>query len=362
MFAQVWSGALHGVNALLVSVEAHLARGLWRFYVVGLPDSAVRESSYRVRAALKTSGFRFPGGTVTVNLAPADLPKEGSAFDLPIALGILAAHEREITNETLSEYLIVGEVSLDGTLRPTRGVLSLSVCARRAGKRGILVPARNAREASVVEGIDVYPIHNVEEAYELLTGTRSLKVGSVPRDALFRQQPTYSADFAEVRGQQSVKRALEVAAAGGHNLMMVGPPGSGKTMLARRVPSILPAVTLEEAIETTKIHSVGGMLAEDEGVVATRPFRAPHHTISDVGLCGGGSNPSPGEISLAHNGVLFLDELPEFKRSVLEVLRQPLEERTITISRARTTVTYPASFMLIASMNPCRCVDLLPVL
>ncbi len=356
MLSHVWSATVLGVDALPIEIETHIEPNLPKWTVVGLPDGAVRESRDRVWAALKNSGLPTPRGAITVNLAPADVRKEGAAFDLPIALGLLAASGGLVPQARLDALFVLGELSLDGSLRPVRGVLPTAVRARAEGKRGLVVPAENAAEAAVVEGLEVYPVATLRDAVDLLAGGPAVPFR---RDLarIFDEARHYPVDFSDVRGQENVKRSLEVAAAGGHNALLVGPPGAGKTMLARRMPTILPPLSADEALETTKIHSVSGALngAARHGLIATRPFRSPHHTISDAGLCGGGSNPLPGEISLAHNGVLFLDELPEFRRQVLEVMRQPMEEGQITLARARCTVAYPARFMLVASMNPCPC-------
>jgi magnesium chelatase family protein len=353
MLAKIFGSAVQGVQAYPVTIEVSIGSGK-DSAIVGLPDSAVKESMFRMDTAVKQSGFYMPRQRVVVNLAPADIRKEGSAYDLPIALGVLQA-SRQMRAPQLEDYLIMGELSLDGSLRPIKGVLPIAIEAR--GKfKGILLPKENADEGAIVSGLDVIGVESLIEAVDFLEGRRHIEPRTKDtRDLFFSGLNQYEEDFSHVQGQENIKRALEIAAAGGHNAIMIGPPGSGKTMLARRLPSILPPLDLRESLETTKIHSVAGKLSKQEGLVTSRPFRAPHHTISDVALVGGGNMPQPGEISLAHNGVLFLDELPEFKRAVLEVLRQPLEERRIAISRARFTVEFPASFMLIASMNPCPC-------
>ena len=354
MLVKTYASAVHGIHATTITIEVNISRGI-NFFIVGLPDNAVKESQRRIDAALKNSGYKVVNKRVIINLAPADIRKEGSAYDLPLAVGILAASEL-MPATRLADYILMGELSLDGTLQKVRGALPMALNARDAGFKGIIVPAVNAREAGVIRQIEVYGMNNIVEVVDFLSGKNSLHPVSVDiHKEFFRNVNNYGVDFSEVRGQVKVKRALEIAASGGHNLIMVGSPGAGKTMLARRLPSILPPLSLEEALETTKIHSVAGKIGYGSSLVTRRPFRDPHHTISDVALVGGGSYPQPGEISLAHNGVLFMDELPEFKRNVLEVLRQPMEGRMMTISRAKFTIEYPASFMLVASMNPCPC-------
>ena len=355
LLAHTHSAAVLGVDAYIVKVECHLDNAVpHTFTTVGLPEGAVRESKERVTAAMKNSGFRVPQKRTTVNLAPADIRKEGSAFDLPIAVGILSALGF-VPQDALEEIILVGELGLDGALRLVKGVLPITMAARSAGYRTILVPAANATEAGLIDGIQVGAVESLREVMAILNGETALEPVQVESRSLLQQARTAPIDFSDVKGQEHAKRAVEVAAAGGHNAILVGPPGSGKTMVAQRIPTILPMLSLEEALETTKIHSVSGMLPPGEGIICQRPFRSPHHTISDAGLVGGGSVPKPGEVSLAHHGVLFLDELPEFHKSVLEVLRQPLEAGQVTISRARVSVTYPASIMLVAAMNPCPC-------
>lgn len=354
MLVKTFGSAFFGISATTVTVEVNLAQGI-NFILVGLPDNAVKESQKRIVAAFKNADYQYPRLEITVNMAPADIRKEGSAYDLTIAVGILAG-SGQVDARGLHQYIIMGELSLDGGIQPVKGVLPIALQALREGFKGVIVPMANAREAAIVKGLDVYGVETLKQVVDLLNGKSDRMPVVVDIEQEFDlQQRTTEFDFTDVKGQENIKRSMEVAAAGGHNLIMIGPPGAGKTMLARRLPSILPPLNLEEALETTKIHSVAGKLAKNRSVITVRPFRSPHHTISDVALVGGGAFPQPGEISLAHHGVLFLDELPEFKRTVLEVMRQPLEERKVTISRARFSVDFPASFMLVASMNPCPC-------
>lgn len=355
MLVKTFGSAVYGVEAITITIEVNVSMGQ-SYAIVGLPDNAVRESLQRTESAIKTNAYHMPRTKLVVNLAPADIRKTGSSFDLPIAIGILGASEQIEEPERLKDYVIMGELSLDGTVQPIKGALPIAIQARKEGFKGLIVPMANAKEAGMVNQLEVYGVNHLNEVVGFFSDIDSLQPIIVnTREEFFHDQYSFDIDFSEVKGQENIKRAMEIAAAGGHNVILIGPPGAGKTMLAKRLPTILPPLSLQEALETTKIHSVAGKLPENSALISKRPFRSPHHTISDVALVGGGGTPQPGEISLAHNGVLFLDELPEFKRTVLEVMRQPMEERRVTISRAKMALDFPANFMLIASMNPCSC-------
>jgi len=354
MLVKIYSSAVFGVDATTITIEVNISRGV-NFFLVGLPDSAVKESQQRIKSAVKNIGLSIPGKEITINMAPADIRKEGSVYDLPIAMGILAA-SNQVKSTEVSKYIILGELSLDGTIQPMKGILPIAIQAKKDGFKGVIVPAENSLEAAIVKEIEILGVSNLSDVVDFFNGEKIIEPTIYTDEKKLDEiHPSGKIDFSEVKGQYKIKRAFEIAAAGGHNVILVGPPGAGKSMLAKRLPTILPPMSMEESLETTKIHSVAGKTAKKIGLITDRPFRKPHHTISDVALVGGGSYPQPGEISLAHNGVLFLDELPEYKRAVLEVMRQPLEDRSVTISRAKFTVDYPAGFMLIAAMNPCPC-------